>query len=256
MDHRDLVAGASQDNFWFQGKLGLIKFLLSQNLPKDFAKKELKILNVGVGTGDDLALISQHGGVYAIDIDQEALELVSSSVVVEKKCANVCALPYEDGFFDVVVSFDVLEHVDDHVKGVQEIYRVLKPGGFFVLTVPAFNTLYSSHDKLLHHYRRYNKKSLAKILVPFENSKLGYWFFFLFFPAALLRILEKVDLSCVVRLLGKIGLFKKKDNQESWHKTKLNWFFVQILRFENWLLQKGIRFPFGLTLYGICKKHE
>lgn len=256
MDHRDLVAGASQDNFWFQGKLGLIKWLMSRNLPKDFATKELKILNVGAGTGDDLVLISQYGKIYAVDIDQDALNLVSDSVVAEKKCADVCALPYADEFFDVVVSFDVLEHVDDHVKGVQEIYRVLKPGGHFIMTVPAFNALYSSHDKLLFHHRRYNKKTLRKILVPFESVKLGYWFFFLFFPAALLRILEKVGLSCVVRFLAKIGLFKKRENKESWHETKLNGLFIQILRFENWLLKKGARFPFGLTLYGVCNKHN
>lgn len=239
MDYRDYAAGASHQSFWFKGKLGLIKFLFSQSGVAAVDARSLKILNVGVGTGEDLALIARYGQVYAVDVEAQALALVPDSLAVEKTCADVCALPYEDNFFDVVVAFDVLEHIDDHEKAAREIQRVLKPGGYFLLTVPAFNWLFSSHDVTLHHYRRYTKKTLRPILSSFTRISLGYWFFLLFFPAAL------------VRLLDRIGLVKSK---ESWHVTKLDALFLKVITFENWLMKRGIRFPFGLTVYGMCRK--
>ncbi len=244
MDYRDYAAGACSQNFWFKGKLRLIEYLFTSVCYSPQKKSNISILNVGVGTGEDLALIARYGDVYAVDIDEQALALVSDEVVVEKQCADACLLPYENSSFDVIVSFDVIEHIKDDYKAVSEIYRVLKPGGYFLLTVPAFNFLFSNHDRHLGHYRRYSKKLLMQVLQPFKNVSLGYWFFFLFFPAVL------------VRLFDKKTFIKTSEYMSTWHITKFDDLFDKVLALENWLLKKKCKFPLGLTLYGVCRKTE
>lgn len=234
MDYRDYQAGVDDQHFWFKGKNLLIQFLLT----KATQTTNQKILVVGAGTGDDLVVIKNFGQLYVLDIEQQALDMIPEGFVVEKKCADVCAIPYADNSFDVVVAFDVMEHVQDDQKMADEIKRVLKAGGSFVLTVPAFNWLFSGHDKVLHHFRRYNKKMLHAVMKDFTKSTGGYWFFFLFPPAALSRLLNKNSTTSSMQKLPGI----------------VNTFFYWLLYCENWLMRRGVTFPFGLTLYGVYKK--
>ncbi len=235
MDFRDYQAGLDRNHFWFKGKMGLVHDLLSQVITK---QQPIKILNVGAGTGDDLSLIKKFGIVYVLDVDQQALDMIPDGIVAEKKCADVCSIPYESQSFDVVVAFDVMEHVLDDRTMINEIYRVLKPQGFYIFTVPAFNFLYSGHDQALHHFRRYNKKMIAPLMADFKKITQGYWFFFLFAPAALNRILCRKSKSLSIFRIPHL----------------LNMLFSRILAFENWSIRHGLRYPFGLSLYGIYKK--
>ena len=137
MDIRDYQAGATGEFFWFKAKEQLIEVLLN----KLNCEKRLKVLNVGAGTGDDLSVIKRFGEIHAVDIDPKALELIPKKLVVEKKACDICSMPYPDCFFDLVVAFDVLEHIETDTEAVNEIGRVLKPNGFFIFTVPAFNKI-------------------------------------------------------------------------------------------------------------------
>ena len=235
MDYKDYQCGMNENSFWLKGKRGLIdvlfKFLKSN--------KNLKILNVGAGTGEDLDVIGKNGEVYAIDIDEKALSLISEKKVVEKKLGDICKIPYEDNHFDVVVAFDVLEHVENDYKAVMEIKRVLNDSGVFIFTVPAFQFLYSKHDKDLNHFRRYNKKSIKKLLNNFDFLYSGYWLFLFF----LFLVVQKLFLSFLnLSKLTKASLPRFVDN-----------FLYKTLNFENWLISKKIKFPIGLTFYGMCK---
>lgn len=234
MDYRDFQAGATKDHFWFKAKTLLIDVLLKK-LPH---QKDLKILNIGVGVGDDLDVIAQYGDIHALDIDQNALDLIVQKRVVKKTCADACQLPYPENAFDLVVSFDVMEHVENDNKMAEEIFRVLKPQGHYIFTVPAYNFLFSAHDRALHHFRRYTKKSVHKVLYKFEKCEAGYWVFFLFLPAVIKRLLDKQSETTQVSLLPSV----------------LNAVCFKVLQSENWLISKGIRFPFGLTVYGIYQK--
>lgn len=234
MDYRDYQAGVDGQHFWFRGKNLLIEFLLS----KAYQGTNAKILNVGVGTGDDLASIKKFGQICVLDVDQQALDMIPQELVIEKKLADVCAIPYPDNSFDLVVAFDVMEHVQDDQAMANEIERVLKPGGHFVFTVPAFNFLYSGHDQALHHFRRYNQKMIKPVMKNFTKITMGYWFYFLFLPAAAMRLLNKKSTAS--------SMFRIP--------TWMNAFFYEILRCENWLMDRGLTFPFGLTLYGVYKK--
>ena len=165
MDYKDLQAGQTNENFWFKAKNDLIDILIKKVCKN---KKQLKILNIGAGTGDDLEVLSKYGKNYMVDIDKNALSIIENKLCEEKKVADACKLPYNDNFFDVVVSFDVFEHIINDKKSVDEVYRVLKNGGVLIFTVPAFQSLFSSHDKALQHQRRYNKKSVKDLLSKFD----------------------------------------------------------------------------------------
>lgn len=236
MDYKDLGAGQNVNHFWFRAKNDLIKALMNRTYKE---KRGLKILNLGAGTGDDLKVLSQFGSNYVIDIDQKALSVIKNEICVEKKLADACNLPYGDNFFDTVVAFDVFEHIEDDKKAIEEVHRVLKPNGILIFSVPAFLFLFSSHDKALNHFRRYNKKSVEILMSKFDHIEVSFWNFFLFFPIAVIRMLRKNK--------------EPKVDKGSFPRV-LNTLFYKILSGENILVKKGIHLPIGLSVIGICNK--
>lgn len=152
----------------------------------------------------------------------------------------MCSIPFKDGFFDEVVAFDVLEHIEDDGKAVQEIRRVLKDNGSLIFTVPAFNFLFSSHDRALNHFRRYNTHMIHHLLRNFTRIYVSFWVFSLFIPVALQRMVKKNEANPRVHY-SSLPAF-------------INAIFYKILTIENWLIQKGVSLPFGTTLCGVYKK--
>ncbi len=117
--------------------------------------------------------------------------MINDDLVVEKKQADACALPYPDGFFDLVLSFDVFEHIENDQQAAGECFRVLKNDGFLLFSVPAFQWLYSSHDRALEHFRRYNKQTIRSITKEAKTTRLFFWNAILFAPIALIRLIKK-----------------------------------------------------------------
>jgi len=238
MDYKDYKAGKSGTDFWFRAKKDLIERLLSKTLRP--TKNKLKILNLGAGTGEDLEILNKFGKVYVIDIEKKALDLIPNNLCIEKKVCDACNLDYPDNFFEVVVSFDVFEHIKKDYLAISEAYRVLKKRGNLIFSVPAFQLLYSSHDKALKHKRRYSKKQLKSLLKIFKQRDIFYWNFFLFLPIAFLRILKKQS--------------KPKVENPDFNKY-LDKFLFRMLVLENFLINKKFfKFPFGITMAGACEK--
>ncbi len=236
MDYKDLQAGNSSDYFWFKGKTDLIHTFMKK---KCGGKTDLKILNIGAGTGDDLKILSQFGKNYCIDIDEQALNYIDPTLCEEKRQADACALPYEDAMFDVVISCDCFEHINDDKKAISEVHRVLKPGGLLLFTVPAFQSLYSSHDKALDHFRRYSKKTIGAAMSPFNSKKFYFWNTILFPPAALSRLLRK-------------NAKPKVDNPQM--GKFMNGIMYKILKVDNFLIKRNLSLPAGLSIVGYCYK--
>lgn len=241
MDYKGYEYGFTPDYFWIKGHIDLKKVLLSSIDSKKFNNKEIKILSVGAGTGGDLAVLKEFGNIYAFDVDQKVIDMIPEGMVVEKQVADAQAIPYKDNTFDMVVAFEVLEHIQNDKQAAAEMKRVLKPGGTLVFSVPAFNSLFGAKDKAHFHMRRYNKKMMRKLLSEFKEKRIGYWMFTLFGPTALQRFWEKrID----------------QKNYKPYIPAKpINNFFYKILRGENYLISKGMNFPWGLTLYGIYEKN-
>ena len=238
MDYKDLQSGQTKDNFWFKAKNELVEVLMKKACK---GRRQLKILNLGAGTGEDLDILSAYGRTYVIDIDEAALSVVDSRLCEEKRVSDACSLPYEDSFFDVVVSFDVLEHIKNDHKAVSEIHRVLKKGGALVFTVPAFQFLFSSHDKILQHQRRYCKGSITDLLSQFIDLKIFFWNSLLFWPIALMR------------------LVKRRSKPQLDHMNLPGWanaLFFHVLKVDNSLIRQGVSMPVGLTMAGYGFKRK
>jgi ubiquinone/menaquinone biosynthesis C-methylase UbiE len=237
MDYKDLERGKTQNYFWFKAKEELIECLMEKTSQ---GKRNLKILNIGAGTGDDLKILNKFGGSYIVDINDQVLSLIDDNLCVEKRVADACDMPYADDYFDIVVSCDVFEHIEDDAKAAREIHRVLKNGGALIFMVPAFQYLYSSHDRALEHQRRYNKKRIKEVLGNFNRLNIFYWNSLLFLPMALMRIMKMKSKPQVDRI-----------NLTPW----LNKVLFCFLSFDNRLIRKNISLPIGSSLVGFCYKN-
>lgn len=236
MDYLDLQSNPEAfENFWYKGRRNLIKVLW-----KKYGIENKKILEVGCGAGSQLlALRDANNTVSGSDINENAL------AVARHNGQNVFLQDIENDIaeekFDVICAFDVLEHVNNDEKAINNIVYMLNTDGTAFFTVPAYQFLFSSHDKHMKHCRRYSKKELEQILLNsgFTNIKLFYWNSVLFLPMAITRIIDK----------------NKKPKSDINKVPKFfNSFFYGILAFENWLIQNRIKFPFGLSIVAIVKK--
>ena len=141
----------------------------------------------------------------------------------------------EPGTYDLVAVLDVVEHVEDDVAALKAIARVLKPGGKILITVPAHQWMWSAHDVVNHHKRRYSKGTLTEAL---KKAGLGWkklrWFNSLLFPAAV-----------AARMAGR--LTGKDDSDDSPPSRPLNAIFETVFRLERHLLGRVPMTP-GLSI--------
>jgi ubiquinone/menaquinone biosynthesis C-methylase UbiE len=233
MDLKDYEVGIVDTNFWFKAKNDLMNQLIGK-------KKKLRILDLGIGTGGSLKVLKKYGRVYATDINNKVLKLIPKWDYYEKKVCDARRITYPSNYFDLVILFDVLEHVKESKKVVSEIHRVLKKKGVLLLTVPAYQFLYSSHDKALEHIKRYSRRELYGLLQPFKIKKFGYWNSILFPFIAIVRLLKKWSKPSVDNVSKLPGVIDE--------------LLYKLLSFENYLIRKGVNLPFGLSLYAKCQK--
>lgn len=151
-----------------------------------------------------------------------------------------------DGAFDTAISLDVLEHIEDDEKFLKEIFRILKPGGKLVLTVPAYQFLFSSFDEEVGHYRRYTLRGLSKKTKNqgFNIDYKTYFFSLLPIPILISRFI--------------LYKFKKKNKRKSMGHISKSGFFGGALRVLLWteqlLMKSKIKIPFGSSCLLILHK--
>lgn len=178
-------------HWWFRGKRVLMRRLLGDRL----ARPGLRILDIGCGAGANALELSAYGEVTAADRSLDALAFVRSRGVSRVVAAEAPFLPFRSGAFDLVTAFDVIEHVDDDAGFVAELARVLAPGGALAVHVPAWPSLWSRHDEVLEHKRRYTRRGLAGLLAGCDGlrvERLGWTNFSIFAPTAALRWTRKL----------------------------------------------------------------
>jgi len=172
-------------HWWFWGKRLLMRRLLGDRL----ARGNVRILDIGCGAGANALELSAFGEVTASDRSLDALAFVRSRGVERVVAAEAPALPFEDSSFDIVTAYDVIEHVADDRTFVAELARVLAPGGALAIHVPAWPFLWSRHDEVLEHKRRYTRRGLRELLGTsgLDIETLGWTNFTIFAPTAALR---------------------------------------------------------------------
>jgi SAM-dependent methyltransferase len=243
MEHQEYstMFELENDYWWFVARRALVEEIVKSETSRC---KSPKIFDVGCGTGANLAAFSQYGKSFGIDMATEAIKFCRSRGLTNLVISKVESLAYLSESFDVITALDVLEHIDDDIVAMKELYRVCKEGGTLLVTVPAYGFLWSEHDEALHHRRRYAAYELRNklTLAGFEVERCTYFITFFFFPILLIRVLQ--------------GIFKNSTHPKTSHielPKVINQLLIVILAFEQWLL-RFINLPFGVSIVCVARK--
>jgi SAM-dependent methyltransferase len=187
LDEYRIMREAEEQHFWFRGSRSVIFDWVDTALESIGGRP--RTLDVGAGTGGVLAGLSTRGDVWGVELNESGARYVAGRglPVVRARLPN---LPFADASFDLAVSLDVFEHIDNDVAAMADVRRVLRPGGRLIATVPALRWLWSEHDEALHHFRRYHKADFASALqrAGFQIRRLSYYNATLLAPIAAARL--------------------------------------------------------------------
>jgi SAM-dependent methyltransferase len=178
-----------EHHWWYRGRRKIVDSELARLRLPDGAV----ILDAGCGSGRMLQDLAPYGDVHGIELDPDAAAYAAARGFGEVKMGRVEELPWGDETFDLITSLDVIEHTADDRLALAELRRVAKAGARLLLTVPAYQALWSLHDVANHHYRRYSRRSLrlAAIEAGWKVRRLTSFNSLLLPPAALVRLAQR-----------------------------------------------------------------
>lgn len=230
-----------ESHWWFVGRRAII----SNEISRLKLNENCSILEVGAGTGGNLHLLANFGNVVAIEMNEIAFELAKAKKPdnVQLRIGKFPDNPnlFNNEKFDLICMFDVIEHIPSAEESMKILSRHLNKDGYIILSVPAYNWLWSAHDEFNHHVKRYTRKSLRNLAVESELIISSCTYFnFLLFPFAILNRL-------------KIQII----NRHSYSGIKLpnrfiNEILISIFAFERKIL-KFTNLPYGLSLMAVVQ---
>lgn len=224
-----------KNHFWFKARRKYIIQIL-KNSPRDS-----KILDIGCSSGillNDLIKIGfKKENLYGIDISQKAIYNCKQNGIENSFVMDAQQIDLKEKF-DIIIASDCLEHIQNDDKAISNWHSILKKNGKAIIFVPAFMFLWSNHDVVNMHFRRYSKKQLLEKInkKAFKINESGYWNFLLFFPIVLVQLFQS-----------------KKTNNNLDKISSFNNVFFNILKFENKILNY-INLPIGVSTYCIITK--
>jgi SAM-dependent methyltransferase len=232
----DRMAEHDQVHWWYVARRRILSDLIARaaDLPGD-----ARILEIGCGTGHNFEMLRRFGRLDALEVDDAARVLASTRLGHPVGDAPLPDLPgVPDGAYDLIALLDVLEHVDNRPQSLASIAAKLAPGGKILVTVPAYQWMWSAHDRAHHHKLRYSKKSLRRDAetAGLEVKKIGY-FNSLLFP-----------LAAAARIAGRIAGKSSSDDQLP--PRPLNALFRAIFSLERHIVGR-IRLPAGVSLFAL-----
>lgn len=238
-------------NWWFTVRRRILRDRIHRQLQ---SPKGIQSLNIGAATGTTSDMLTEFGEVMSVEYDQECCAFTKTFLSSPLIQGSITELPFENNSYDLVCAFDVIEHVADDAKAVEEMMRVCKPGGHIAITVPAYAFLWGEHDEINQHFRRYTKTELLKLLKN-HKGKIVYQTYFnsvLFIPIAAFRLLATG--------LSKLRGAKKKTVESDHAIFGTEGFFNNLLAgifsIDYYLLKWGFRFPAGVSIMVFFKKEK
>jgi len=232
------------EHWWFRVRAGI----LSDGMERIAAGRTgLRILNVGAATGRSTELLQRFGTVKSIEYDEPSYRYCRDVLQMDIDHGSITVLPYADDAFDVVCCFDVIEHVGEDRKGMDELVRVCARGGVVFLTTSAYMSLWSDHDRINHHVRRYVLDDFRGYLRPYPGDWLRatYYNALLFPPIWLVRMAQ--------RLLPRKRYEDLRPDNEFMQSPLTDRLFGAIFGLERHLL-RHVDFPFGVSLIVVWRK--
>ncbi|HTR81362.1 MAG TPA: class I SAM-dependent methyltransferase [Bacteroidota bacterium] len=226
-------------HWWFSARQIIIMDLIRRKLDLPAGAK---VLDVGCGTGAILSKLSERFEAYGTDTSDLAIEFCHRRGLSNAFCCTLETFPHPEIRFDLVTMLDVIEHIDDDLAVVRQAMEVLRPEGHLLVTVPAYQFLWSRHDELNHHKRRYTQPLLRHVLeqAGFTVEMLSHYNTFLF-PTALLE-----------RMAAKV-VAMGTDTTLKIPPLPINTLLKSIFSFERHILGKTT-FPFGLSVIALAKR--
>lgn len=238
--HYPVLYQVEESHWWYLGRRELLKSFVADI--RERAKHDLKILDVGCGTGANLKMLREYGTAEGVDISQQAVEFCHERGLTDVRLGAAEELPQSNNTFDLVTALDVIEHLDDDSEGLNEIQRVLRPNGHALLFVPAFMFLWGVQDDVSNHRRRYTRKQLVEAVTRsgLEVETVSYANFTFFLPVLLVRWTMRV-------------LKLKADTEYGINISPLNGLFAKLFGAERFILKRA-GFPFGVSILCVARK--
>ena len=232
----DRMAEHDATHWWYRARRDVLAALIKRKID---LPPMARILEIGCGTGHNLAMLSAFGDVDAIEIDDH-----SRGIAAQRLGRDVGASPLPelsgvaDQSYDMVAILDVLEHVEDDSAALKAIARRLRPGGTILITVPQYPWMWSGHDVANHHFRRYTKATLRAVIADagLRLTMLESFNSLLFPLAAIDRI--------VARVTGRTG------SDDALPPAPVNALFEKIFGLERYLVGR-VPMPPGVSLVAI-----
>jgi len=242
MDQRLMKAMLEVDehHWWYRGR----RLIVGAELDRLALPAGARALDAGCGSGRMLQELAGYGEASGIELDPDAAAFAASRGSGEVKVGRLEELPWEADTFDLIICLDVIEHTVDDRRTLAELRRVCKPGGWLLVTVPAYQALWSLHDAANHHYRRYSRRTLrtAAVEAGWNVRRVTSFNSILLAPAAAVRIAQRgrhPDSDYNPEL--KLG--------PRWLNAALEW----PLRAEARWLARGRTLPAGLSLMALLE---
>ena len=188
----EAMAEHDERHWWYRARREVVAALIRR---KVHPPKGAQILEIGCGTGHNLPMLGEFGPVDALEVDEIARGMAEERLgrpVLSSPLPQLAGLA--DDRYDMVAALDVIEHIPDDKAALEGVARVLRPGGKLVMTVPAHQWMWSAHDVVNHHQRRYSKSSLKKLIKgsPLKLESIGYLNSLLFPVAVAQRLASKI----------------------------------------------------------------
>jgi SAM-dependent methyltransferase len=203
-----------------------------------------RILDTGCGSGRNMVELARYGAVTGVELSETSVDLARARKTGEVVAGSVLEMPFPDDSFDLAVSLDVIEHLEDDLAALREMRRTVAPGGSLLVTVPAYQWLWSGHDEINHHHRRYTRRSLQRVAqqAGWEQVRTTYFNSLLLPVAILLRVLERLNTKTT------------ESSLDLWVPPEpLNWLLERPLALEAALIARGGRIPAGLSLLAVFR---
>jgi SAM-dependent methyltransferase len=227
-------------HWWFRGRRDVIGALIERiALPAS-----PRILDAGCGTGRNLVEFGPLGRASGVDPSADAVAFCRERGLGDVRQSGIEALPFDANTFDLLLACDVIEHIPDDLGALQELRRVAVAGGTLLITVPAYQWLWTEHDVQLHHIRRYTERLLrSRVLAAGWDIVHSTFFNSIALPVvAGARLVEKFSPS----RHGQTDLDRTPES--------LNGVLHLPMKLEARMIQRGIRLPAGVSLGMLCRK--
>ena len=221
------------NNWWYSGRKKILEYII-----KNEGKKEkFSILEIGPGVGVNIEVLQTYGVVDILEIDQYFIELIQKNKKLNvRKFFNQFSEITQK--YDLIVFLDVLEHIEDHQIFLKEISYILNHDGIGIMSVTAYDSLWSEHDKNLHHFRRYNWSLINEQVDQKFNLYKKFGYNFILLPVRYLQI-----------------KLSKKPHSDMTLNRYLNSILKTFVNLEIRFLKLGINPKFGLSLFAVLKKN-